>query len=243
MSSWNAWSTATRPLTPQQGLTGYNTDLAMNETWDGLAWVPGGGFYPPLASTIPLRGTKAEILAGFVSPGGVLQGTTDITVGGLYGVGGVLDGQVLSLNVNGGGGGFDVDAFNKQQVEMRTGFYERNHVPVFVGRGRFVDAHSLEVSEGNSARQQLTAGAFVIATGSRPYRPPDVLVAAGRQHVTTRRLLTLLVLLLQPVPHSRQVLERLRVFIREYSTTPLNCNDELLQPLNYSLVHPVPPPS
>jgi len=61
-----------------------------------------------------------------------------------------------------------------QQVDMRTGFYERNHVPVFIGRGRFADSHTLEVVEPNGAIQKLTASAFVIATGSRPYRPPDV---------------------------------------------------------------------
>ncbi|MBI2823794.1 MAG: Si-specific NAD(P)(+) transhydrogenase [Planctomycetia bacterium] len=61
-----------------------------------------------------------------------------------------------------------------QQVEMRRGFYERNHVPIFVGRGRFADAHTVEVLEANDAKQRLTANAFVIATGSRPYRPADV---------------------------------------------------------------------
>ena len=61
-----------------------------------------------------------------------------------------------------------------QQVAMRSSFYERNRVPIFTGRGRFVDAHTVEVCEDHNATQRLTAGAFVIATGSRPYRPPDV---------------------------------------------------------------------
>ena len=61
-----------------------------------------------------------------------------------------------------------------QQVDMRTGFYERNHVPVFIGRGKFADAHTLEVSEPTGAVHKLTASSFVIATGSRPYRPPDI---------------------------------------------------------------------
>lgn len=102
MSSWNAWTTATRPATPSLGLSGYNTDLGENETWNGVAWVP-GGVYPPTPNTLPVRGVQAEILAGFVSPGGVLQGTTDITSAGLYGPVGLLDGQQLSLDVNGGG--------------------------------------------------------------------------------------------------------------------------------------------
>ena len=62
----------------------------------------------------------------------------------------------------------------EQQVQMRSSFYERNRIPVFVGRGRFVDPHTLEVCEDHSAVQRLTASAFVIATGSRPYRPADV---------------------------------------------------------------------
>jgi NAD(P) transhydrogenase len=60
-----------------------------------------------------------------------------------------------------------------QQIEMRSSFYERNHVPVFTGRGRFIDDHTVEVSEDKTV-QQLAADAFVIATGSRPYRPPDI---------------------------------------------------------------------
>jgi len=62
----------------------------------------------------------------------------------------------------------------EQQVEMRTGFYERNHVPIFNGRAGFLDAHTLEVADGTGHKQKLCANAFVIATGSRPYRPPDV---------------------------------------------------------------------
>ncbi|HVU86183.1 MAG TPA: Si-specific NAD(P)(+) transhydrogenase [Pirellulales bacterium] len=62
----------------------------------------------------------------------------------------------------------------EQQVEMRTSFYERNHVPIFVGRAQFADAHTVEVCDGTGSKQRLTANAFVVATGSRPYRPPDV---------------------------------------------------------------------
>lgn len=61
-----------------------------------------------------------------------------------------------------------------QQVEMRQSFYDRNHVPVFHGHARFLDPHTLEISSENGARQQLSSASFVIATGSRPYRPPDV---------------------------------------------------------------------
>ncbi len=62
----------------------------------------------------------------------------------------------------------------KQQVREREGFYLRNAVTVIEGAACFVDPTTLEVTDSEGNRQQLTAGAFVIATGSRPYRPPDV---------------------------------------------------------------------
>ena len=57
---------------------------------------------------------------------------------------------------------------------MRQGFYERNRVPIIRGNGRFVDAHTLMVEEASGAHHHLTADAFCIAAGARPYRPPDV---------------------------------------------------------------------
>ncbi len=62
----------------------------------------------------------------------------------------------------------------ERQVNMRTGFYDRNLVDIFPGRGVFVDAHTLEVTESTGLKTRLTAAAFVVATGARPYHPPDV---------------------------------------------------------------------
>ena len=62
----------------------------------------------------------------------------------------------------------------EKQVEMRLGFYERNSVPIFHGQARFRDAHSIEVCDQYGGKRELSAEAFVIATGSRPYRPPDI---------------------------------------------------------------------
>lgn len=62
----------------------------------------------------------------------------------------------------------------EKQVSMRRGFYSRNHVDVVHGRAAFVDDHTVEVAKPNEGRKRLGADAFVIATGSRPYRPPDV---------------------------------------------------------------------
>ena len=62
----------------------------------------------------------------------------------------------------------------EKQVDMRRGFYDRNHVAVVRGQARFIDPHTIEAEEPSGARQRLTASAFVIACGARPYRPPDV---------------------------------------------------------------------
>lgn len=62
----------------------------------------------------------------------------------------------------------------RSQVAMRHGFYERNRVRVLRGRGRFVDAHTLEIEGPHGAHESVVAKGFVIATGSRPYHPPDV---------------------------------------------------------------------
>mgnify|MGYP000163779734 CR=1 FL=1 len=60
------------------------------------------------------------------------------------------------------------------QTDLRRGFYDRNHVRVYHGHARFVDPHTVEVDGPDGARPRLRARGFVIATGSRPYRPPDV---------------------------------------------------------------------
>ncbi len=62
----------------------------------------------------------------------------------------------------------------RQQVELRQTFYDRNRVPVFFGVAHFVDPHMIEVAAADGACHRLTAANIVIATGSRPYRPPDV---------------------------------------------------------------------
>jgi len=61
-----------------------------------------------------------------------------------------------------------------QQVKMRQTFYDRNEVPVFRGTAKFLDAHTLEVLEGNGSRAVVQGKSIVIATGARPYRPPEI---------------------------------------------------------------------
>ncbi len=58
----------------------------------------------------------------------------------------------------------------EKQVALRKSFYDRNHVPVFVGRACFIDANTIDVDP----KIQLRAAHVVIATGTRPYRPPDI---------------------------------------------------------------------
>jgi NAD(P) transhydrogenase len=58
-----------------------------------------------------------------------------------------------------------------QQVNMRQSFYDRNHVPVHFGDAKFVDEHTITVGEDC---EPIRAKHFVIATGTRPYRPDFV---------------------------------------------------------------------
>ncbi len=61
-----------------------------------------------------------------------------------------------------------------QQVDLRTGYYERNDVDIILGHASFVDEHTVEVALLNGGTECYTARGFIIATGSRPYYPPDI---------------------------------------------------------------------
>jgi len=62
-----------------------------------------------------------------------------------------------------------------QQVNMRKDLYERNEVQLVYGHARFIDPHTLEVRDPlGRTPLRLTAEGFIIASGSRPYRPDDV---------------------------------------------------------------------
>jgi len=62
----------------------------------------------------------------------------------------------------------------EQQVSNREGFYERNGVEVIEGHARFIDLHTVEITDESDNSRHLTADNFVIATGSHPYRPKDI---------------------------------------------------------------------
>lgn len=60
------------------------------------------------------------------------------------------------------------------QVARRNQFYERNRIPVFSGQARFLDAHTVAIERNGETAHKLKADKFVIATGSRPYHPPEL---------------------------------------------------------------------
>ena len=60
------------------------------------------------------------------------------------------------------------------QVSARRRFYERNRIPVFGGHARFIDGQTLEVRSSTGSTTTLRGKHFVIATGSRPYHPPEL---------------------------------------------------------------------
>jgi NAD(P) transhydrogenase len=65
-----------------------------------------------------------------------------------------------------------------RQVTMRQSFYDRNGVSIYRGTARFVDEHSVSINGGEPIRSKF----FVIATGSRPYRPAGIDFSHPRIH-------------------------------------------------------------
>ena len=61
-----------------------------------------------------------------------------------------------------------------RQVGMRRDFYLRNHVSVHHGTARFASAHRVEVVGDDGSVSAFDADHVILATGSRPWRPPNV---------------------------------------------------------------------
>lgn len=61
-----------------------------------------------------------------------------------------------------------------QQVSMRHRFYTRNRIDLYHGEASFVDANTVQIRRPSGDIVNLQADHFVIATGSRPYRPANV---------------------------------------------------------------------
>ena len=62
----------------------------------------------------------------------------------------------------------------RKQVNLRKSFYDRNNCDLHFGEASFIDKHTIQVKHKDGTLEQLTAQQFLIATGSRPYRPADV---------------------------------------------------------------------
>lgn len=63
----------------------------------------------------------------------------------------------------------------KQQVNMRSSFYENNSLELIFGTASFVDDNTMKIKPLKGGKQQkITAEKFVLAPGSHPYRPDDV---------------------------------------------------------------------
>ena len=62
----------------------------------------------------------------------------------------------------------------EQQVKMRTTFYDRNDIPIVHGQAKFLDPHTLEAVQHDGSRSVVRGKFIVIATGARPYHPPEV---------------------------------------------------------------------
>lgn len=67
-----------------------------------------------------------------------------------------------------------------QQVRMRGGFYERNEVELFNGQASLRSPHQVEVEHADGSITILQTRFIVIATGSRPYHPPEINFAHPR---------------------------------------------------------------
>ena len=63
----------------------------------------------------------------------------------------------------------------QRELELISNSLARYQVEVVEGHGRFLDPHSVTVSDSNGAvRETITGDVIVIATGSRPNRPAEV---------------------------------------------------------------------
>ncbi|WP_113906964.1 Si-specific NAD(P)(+) transhydrogenase [Aliidiomarina celeris] len=62
----------------------------------------------------------------------------------------------------------------RKQVSLRSSFYVRNDVTVIHGKAAFVNAHLLEIAKPDGSIEHIKTQNVVLATGSRPYRPPHV---------------------------------------------------------------------
>ena len=66
------------------------------------------------------------------------------------------------------------DSVIDDQVATRSRHYLRNRIELFFGRAQFVDPNQVMVVRPNGSAEVISARSIVVATGSRPYHPPDL---------------------------------------------------------------------
>jgi len=66
------------------------------------------------------------------------------------------------------------EAVIQDQVQTRYRYYRRNRIDLIFGHGRLSGPNEIEVVQGNGTIERLQADQIIIATGSRPYHPPDL---------------------------------------------------------------------
>jgi len=62
-----------------------------------------------------------------------------------------------------------------REAENNFKYYERNDVTIYHGRARIMGAHAIEILKEDGAVDKIEAQSIIVATGSRPYRPADVI--------------------------------------------------------------------
>lgn len=113
----------------------------------------------------------------------------------------------------------------RKQVAMRSRFYSRNDVSFINGKASFVDKHTISLKTDEDSDLRLSAKRFIIATGSRPYRPKNVDFEHARVFDSDK------VLTLQETP-KRVVIYGAGVIGCEYASifNGLGCKVDLINP-------------
>ncbi len=62
----------------------------------------------------------------------------------------------------------------RKQVQLRSGFYDRNRVELITGEASFIDVNTIQIVKNDGSVEKISAEKIVIATGSHPYRPDDI---------------------------------------------------------------------
>ncbi|MCS6972094.1 MAG: Si-specific NAD(P)(+) transhydrogenase [Turneriella sp.] len=62
----------------------------------------------------------------------------------------------------------------EREAEHNRSYYDRNRIKIYHGRAKLTDPHTIVIEGGRTGSESISADYIIIATGSRPYRPPDV---------------------------------------------------------------------